>query len=83
MKANGDAGEVDKGSSIRGQDGPLGSRGGGRNYEVVRTSRPALLPYGNQELGMGLGNVNVVVDHRDGGEDVVDVRLSPDLGVTS
>ena len=47
--------------------------GGGRDDEVVRAARFALRAHLDQESRVGLGNVEVVVENGDGGDDVVDV----------
>ena len=70
--------EIRESSLISGEDGSLRGQSGGCDHEVMSTPGPALLADANEQVRMGLGDVNVVVDHGNGCEDVVNKRQTTD-----
>jgi len=74
--------EIRESSLISGEDGSLRGQSGGCDHEVMSTPGPALLADDNEQVRMGLGDVNVVVDHGNGCEDVVNKRQTADPRLT-
>jgi hypothetical protein len=70
--------EIRESSLISGEDGSLRGQSGGCDHEVMSTPGPTLVANDNEQVRMGLGDVNVVVDHGNGCEDVVKKRQTTD-----
>jgi hypothetical protein len=74
--------EIRESSLISGEDSSLRGQSGGCDHEVMSTPGPTLLADDNEQVRMGLGDVNVVVDHGNVCEDVVEKRQAPDPRLT-
>ncbi len=74
--SNVETGEVVEAEPIRRDNGPSRRDGGGSNDQVVSSARASGRSDGNEELGVRTSGTEVVPDHRQAGDDVVQ-ELAP------
>jgi hypothetical protein len=65
-------GKIHEGSSISCEDRSLRGQSSRGDHEVMSASRAPLATYGHEQLRVGLGHADVVVNDGNGGEDVVE-----------
>jgi hypothetical protein len=71
VQAKFDSRKIGEGLLISCENRPLRGQGSGCDHEIMSTPGPALLPDKDKELRVGIGNIQVVVDHGNVRENVV------------
>jgi hypothetical protein len=76
VRPNLDAGKVAERGAVPGGDGAIESPRGSCDHQGMRPARFALRTDRDEKLGMRLRDLEVVVENRDNGDDVLDVGTS-------